>query len=42
MHLVTTMLLILSVCVLWLGIATDSDILMLVGFAVLIGTAASF
>ena len=42
MHLVRAFTLRLSILILWYGVATDSDILMLVGLFVLISSAASF
>lgn len=42
MHLVSTFTLLLSIAILWYGIVTDSDILMLVGLFVLISASASF
>ncbi|MGA1753775.1 MAG: hypothetical protein ACO395_10570 [Pontimonas sp.] len=42
MHLVSTFALLLSIAILWYGVATDSDILMLVGLFVLISASASF
>lgn len=42
MHALSTFTLLLSIFMLWYGVATDSDILMLVGLFVLISSAASF
>jgi len=42
MHLVMSLLLISSIFIMWYGIYTDNDVLMLVGLGVLISTSASF
>lgn len=42
MNEVPSLFLIASIIILWYGIATDSDILMLVGLFVLISASASF